>query len=92
MWMLDTFFTSPNSVKEGFNRDEYTYYPNKKEPNLLFKFAINDLAIDLSSACAFIKLDSQLKNVKPSQQTTQPSTTEPRGKDDNTTMTPSPYS
>ena len=40
MWMLDTFFTSPNSVKEGFNRDEYTYYPNKKEPNLLFKFAI----------------------------------------------------
>lgn len=92
MWMLDTFFTSHNSAKEGFSRDEYTYYPNKKEPNLLFKFAINDLAIDLSSACAFIKLDSQLKNVKPAQQTTQPSTTEPRGKDDNTTMTPSPYS
>lgn len=92
MWMLDTFFNSPNNVKEGFSRDEYTYYPNKSEPNISFKFAINDLAIDLSSACAFIKLDSQLKNVKPTQQTTPPSTTETTGKDDTTTMTPSPYS
>jgi hypothetical protein len=95
--MLDTFLASSANVwakKEGLsgNSDQYTYYPNKSDPNLLFTFTINDLAIDLSSACAFIKLDSQLKNVKSAQQTPSPSTTEPIGSDDNTTMTPSPYS
>jgi hypothetical protein len=82
------FCRNNGTTKEGLgsSRDEYTYYPNKSDPNLLFTFRINDLAIDLSSACAFIKLDSQLKNVKSAQQTPSPSTT------DNTTMTPSPYS
>lgn len=91
VWMLETFLASSannGTTKEGLDssRDEYTYYPNKSDPNLLFTFRINDLAIDLSSACAFIKLDSQLKNVKSAQQTPSPSTP------DNTTMTPSPYS
>lgn len=48
------------SVKEGFSNPQYTYIPDKNSANLSIQFGLNDLAVDLSSVCDFIKIDSKL--------------------------------
>jgi hypothetical protein len=49
-----------NSQIEGYENPQYTYLPSKKMPNLSMEFGISDLAIDISYACDFIKIDNQL--------------------------------
>ena len=48
------------SVKEGFSNTKYTYVPDKNSANLSIQFGLNDLAVDVSSVCDFIKIDSKL--------------------------------
>ena len=57
---------------EGFENPQYTYLPNTKSPNLSIQFGLSDLAIDISSVCGFIKVDSKLTSRKPTE-TTSPS-------------------
>ena len=49
-----------NQKVEGFANPQYTYLPDTKSPNLSIKFGLSDLAVDISSVCEFIKIDSKL--------------------------------
>jgi len=53
-WMLG------KTTTEGLENVQYKYLPDINAPNSSIKFGISDLAIDISSACGFIKVDSQL--------------------------------
>lgn len=59
------------SLQEGFSNPQYTYKPNRSYPNLSITFGLSDLAIDISSACGFVKIDSEL--VSTTNSTTSPS-------------------
>jgi hypothetical protein len=98
-------YSRNNGVEEGFENPQYTYLPNNRSPNLFFKFGLSDLAVDISSACGFIKIDSKLNaNLNADSTTSAISTTspnlttsanqipEPTANQTTTTMTPSPYS
>lgn len=49
-----------NREVEGFANPQYTYLPDTNSPNLSIKFGLADLAVDISSVCEFIKVDSKL--------------------------------
>jgi hypothetical protein len=63
-WILGV--KTPEPFVEGFanTNPQYTYLPNSSSPNLFIKFGLADLAVDISGACDFIKLDSALNSVK----------------------------
>lgn len=62
-------------LEEGFQNPKYTYIPDSKSPNLSIEFGLADLAIDVSSVCDFIKVDSTLSNYPAVSKTTAPMTT-----------------
>jgi hypothetical protein len=48
-------------ITEGLENPTYKYLPDTDAPNSYIEFKrITDLAIDISSACGFVKVDSQL--------------------------------
>jgi hypothetical protein len=52
---------------EGFNANTtYTYKPSSKAPNTTIQFGRLDLVADISSACAFLKVDNKLIKTDPS--------------------------
>lgn len=61
-WVFGHYFSTKHAV-EGFENPQYTYLPSKSLPNLSVKFGLSDLAVDISSACGFIKTDSKLNMV-----------------------------
>jgi len=90
------------TYKEGFENPQYTYSPSSASPNLNIAFGLADLAVDISSACGFIKVDSKLIGQSPqmptTSETTKPTSTlkirESFASDDTMTAntTASPYS
>jgi hypothetical protein len=63
---------NPISKIEGFQNPKYTYLPNSNSPNLSIKFGLADLAVDISSVCDFIKVDSKLADYSNVVKTTAP--------------------
>ena len=66
------------NMVEGYTNPQYKYMPSNSSPNLSIQFGLADLAVDISSACGFIKVDSKLIKQAPTSttpsQTTSPST------------------
>ena len=83
------FFGNMNSGEEGFENNKYKYIPDANAPNSVITFGIADLAVDISSACGFIKVDSQLIKKTPTSGTDPASTTAPPTADEEYTV---PYS
>lgn len=71
------FFGKMNSGEEGFENNKYKYIPDVNAPNSVITFGIADLAVDISSACGFIKVDSQLVKTMSTSETDPTSTTAP---------------
>ena len=59
-WVWNGTFLAKKT--EGFENPRYTYIPDSNSPNLSIQFGLADLAIDISSVCEFIKVDSKLTN------------------------------
>jgi hypothetical protein len=70
---------------EGYENPQYTYLPSKKTPNLYIEFGISDLAVDISYACDFIKIDNKLTGTSRAKikadESTQSATTPPTEND-----------
>ena len=103
IWSVLPISNRNESRVEGFANPKYTYKPNSDSPNLSITFGLSDLAIDISAACGFIKVDSKLIKIggtstsagSSTSETQSPSTSEtqsPSPNATNTTMTPAPYS
>ena len=108
IWSVLPISNRNESRVEGFANPKYTYKPRIDSPNLSITFGLSDLAIDISAACGFIKVDSKLIKIggksgssstetKPTStsETQSPSTSEtqsPSSSETNTTMTPAPDS
>jgi len=75
-WIFDKLIKMKiaNTV-EGYTNPQYKYVPSRSSPNLSIQFGISDLAIDVSSACGFIKIDSKLINPIPTPTTAEPFST-----------------
>lgn len=98
---MDILFRKQQSTVEGYTNPQYKYIPDRSSPNLYIQFGISDLAMDVSSACGFIKVDSKLVNPTPSSAkpapTTSPNVNEPFSSTpepttENSTTTPASYS
>ena len=63
-WILNQ--RKHTNTVEGYTNPQYKYIPSSSSPNLYIDFGISDLAVDVSSACGFIKFDSKLINPVPS--------------------------
>lgn len=87
-WIFDKFIKPiPVNTIEGYTNPQYKYIPSSSSPNLYIEFGISDLAVDVSSACGFIKFDSKLINPPTTASSTPaPTTTE------SSNITPAPYS
>ena len=83
------FFGNMNSGEEGFENNKYKYIPDVNAPNSVITFGIADLAVDISSACGFIKVDSQLIKTMPKSEADPASTTAPTTAEEEYTV---PYS
>lgn len=59
-WTIPFYFPYLLRNTEGFANPKYTYKPKSASPNLYIAFGLSDLAIDVSAACGFIKVDSNL--------------------------------
>ena len=63
-WIISAKWTDLfGGLREGFANPQYTYKPNRSNPNLSITFGLSDLAIDISSVCGFIKVDSKLISI-----------------------------
>lgn len=81
IWSVLPLSNRNESRVEGFANPKYTYKPRIDSPNLSITFGLSDLAIDISAACGFIKVDSKLikiggKSGSSSTETKPPSTSE----------------
>ena len=102
LYMIANWAWTRATYKEGFENPQYTYSPSSASPNLNIAFGLADLAVDISSACGFIKVDSKLIGQSPqmptTSETTKPTSTlkirESFASDDTMTAntTASPYS
>lgn len=71
-WIFNNLIqTKHTNTIEGYTNPKYKYIPSSSSPNLYVEFGISDLAVDVSSACGFIKFDSKLIN--PMSSSTRPS-------------------
>ena len=82
-WILDI------TMVEGYTNPQYKYIPSSS-PNLYIEFGISDLAVDVSSACGFIKVDSKLINPTPQPQVTEPVSDAESTQSDTSTRPPLP--
>lgn len=82
-------FGKMNSREEGFENNKYKYIPDVNAPNSVITFGIADLAVDISSACGFIKVDSQLIKTQTNSKGDPASTTAPPTSEEEYTV---PYS
>lgn len=94
LYLIISWATTSTNYREGLTaKDKYKYTPSKTSPNVSLEFTVDDLATDLSNACVFIKLDSQLTKPTPAPTITPTTTPEPTGAAATTAaMTPAPYS
>lgn len=90
-WIFDKFIKPvPENMVEGYTNPQYKYIPSSSSPNLYIQFGISDLAVDVSSACGFIKVDSKLINPTVPASTTNSNVT--GATTGSSTITPAPYS
>ena len=78
-WIWNSFGSRSShysaGLVEGYSNPQYTYKPNGNAPNLSIKFGLADLAIDISSVCGFIKIDSKLNSLPSATTSPSPSAT-----------------
>jgi hypothetical protein len=75
LYMIANWAWTRATYKEGFENPQYTFLPSSASPNLNIAFGLADLAVDISSACGFIKVDSKLIGQSPQIPTTTTPTT-----------------